>query len=66
MSAVQAVLFDTFGTVVDRRTGISTAAFVSRPTEHGPAQTTDLAPESDGDVVAADLVDLADRLTPRS
>ncbi|GAA1041338.1 haloacid dehalogenase type II [Virgisporangium ochraceum] len=48
-----------------RAVGLATA-FVPRPTEHGPAQTTDLAPGSDWDVVAADLVDLAHRLTPRS
>jgi 2-haloacid dehalogenase len=37
-------------------------AFVARPTEHGPQQTTDLKPERDFDVVARDFVDLADRL----
>jgi 2-haloacid dehalogenase len=37
-------------------------AFVLRPTEHGPAQTTDLAPDGPWDVVALDLMDLADRL----
>jgi 2-haloacid dehalogenase len=41
--------------------GLGTA-FVARPTEHGPGQTTDLAPPAGVDVVAADLVDLADRL----
>ena len=35
-------------------------AFVARPTEHGPGQTTDLEPEGDYDFVAADFVDLAD------
>jgi 2-haloacid dehalogenase len=34
-------------------------AFVPRPTEHGPGQTTDLAPEGDYDVVADDLVAVA-------
>jgi 2-haloacid dehalogenase len=34
-------------------------AFVPRPTEYGPAQSTDLAPESDWDVVAKDIGDLA-------
>ena len=38
-------------------------AFVRRPAEHGPAQTTDLAPEGDWDVVADDLVELAGRLS---
>jgi 2-haloacid dehalogenase len=37
-------------------------AFIARPTEHGPGQTTDLAAEHPFDVVAADLRDLADRL----
>ncbi len=34
-------------------------AFVPRPTEHGPGQTSDLEPEQDYDVVAEDLVALA-------
>jgi 2-haloacid dehalogenase len=34
-------------------------AFVPRPTEYGPTQTTDLVPESDWDVVAKDMEDLA-------
>jgi 2-haloacid dehalogenase len=34
-------------------------AFVPRPTEYGPAQETDLKPESDWDVVAKDMEDLA-------
>ena len=37
-------------------------AFVARPTEYGPGQTTDLAPEGDWDVVAGDFLDLAGRL----
>ena len=38
-------------------------AFVARPTEHGPGQTTDLAPDpSCVDVPAADFVDLAAKL----
>ncbi len=37
-------------------------AFVWRPTEHGPGQTTDLEPDGAWDVVADDLIDLADRL----
>jgi 2-haloacid dehalogenase len=37
-------------------------AFVSRPTEHGDSQATDLEPESDYDLVAPDLIALADRL----
>jgi len=37
-------------------------AFVPRPTEHGPGQTTDLEPERPWDVVASDFVDLAAKL----
>ena len=37
-------------------------AFIPRPTEHGPDQTTDLGPEEDWDTVANDLEDLANRL----
>ena len=37
-------------------------AFVPRPLEYGPGQTTDLVPEGDWDVVAKDFLDLADRL----
>jgi 2-haloacid dehalogenase len=37
-------------------------AFVLRPTEHGPKQTTDLRPEHPFAVVASDFLDLADRL----
>ncbi len=39
-------------------------AFLPRPREHGPGQTTDLAPEGPWDVVAADLSDLAARPLP--
>jgi 2-haloacid dehalogenase len=41
-----------------RAEGMRTA-FVPRPTEYGPGQTTDLGPERDWDVVAKDLEDLA-------
>ena len=44
-----------------RACGLRTA-FVPRPTEHGPGQKTDLAPEQDWDVVAADFMALADAL----
>ena len=37
-------------------------AFVHRPREHGPGQTTDLSPPDGVDVAAADLIDLAERL----
>jgi 2-haloacid dehalogenase len=41
--------------------GLATA-FVPRPTEYGPGQTKDLAPDGSWDVVARDFLDLADRL----
>jgi len=50
--------------VAARATGLRTA-FLPRPQEHGPGQTTDLEPSSDWDVVAADLLDLSRRLTPQ-
>lgn len=42
-----------------RRCGFRTA-FVMRPAEHGPGQTTDLRPEQEWDLVAADFRALAD------
>ncbi|MFE4544650.1 haloacid dehalogenase type II [Arthrobacter sp. NPDC056727] len=45
-----------------RDAGLATA-FVQRPTEHGPAQTTDLAPASNWDAEAADFIGLAQTLT---
>jgi 2-haloacid dehalogenase len=47
-----------------RAAGLRTA-FVLRRTEHGPAQTTDLAATSDWDLVVDDLVALADALVVR-
>ena len=44
-----------------RGCGLRTA-FVLRPREHGPNQTTDLEPTGAWDVVAEDLVDLAERI----
>jgi 2-haloacid dehalogenase len=44
-----------------RRCGLRTA-FIPRPTEHGPDQTTDLRPEEDWDAVTDDIEDLARRL----
>lgn len=41
--------------------GLQTA-FVLRPTEHGPAQTTDLAAEGDWTAVATSMEDLASQL----
>ena len=44
-----------------RRAGFQTA-FVARPTEHGPAQKSDLAPAEAWEYVAADFPALADQL----
>jgi 2-haloacid dehalogenase len=44
-----------------RALGFATA-FVPRPTEHGPGQTTDLEPAGDWDVVVRDFRELADVL----
>ncbi len=44
-----------------RAEGMATA-FVPRPTEYGPGQTTDLAPEADWTIIAKDLGDLASQL----
>lgn len=44
-----------------RDAGLVTA-FVPRPQEHGPDQSTDLEPDADWDVVARDFRDLAARL----
>ncbi|MBT7612252.1 MAG: haloacid dehalogenase type II [Rhodospirillaceae bacterium] len=38
-------------------------AFIPRPTEHGPDQTSDLEPTGKWDVVADDLLDLAQQLS---
>jgi 2-haloacid dehalogenase len=40
-----------------RALGFATA-FVARPTEHGPEQTTDLEPAEDWDIIAADFREL--------
>jgi 2-haloacid dehalogenase len=44
-----------------RGCGLATA-FVPRPTEHGPSQTKDLAPEQAWDVITKDFGELADKL----
>ncbi|HYZ64925.1 MAG TPA: haloacid dehalogenase type II [Acetobacteraceae bacterium] len=44
-----------------RACGLKTA-FVPRPREHGPGQTSDLRPEQDWDLVATDFLDLARQL----
>jgi len=45
-----------------RAAGLKTA-FIPRPTEHGPGQATDLAPDSQWDIIADDFQDLAWQLT---
>ena len=45
-----------------KKLGLHTA-FIPRPMEHGPGQTTDLSAEQPWDVIATDLVDLAVKLT---
>jgi len=44
-----------------RACGLATA-FVPRPSEHGPGQTKDLAPEQAWDIIAKDFGELADQL----
>jgi 2-haloacid dehalogenase len=44
-----------------RRCGLRTA-FIPRPTEHGPGQTSDLGPEEEWDAVASRIEDLASQL----
>jgi 2-haloacid dehalogenase len=44
-----------------RKSGLATA-FVGRPTEYGPGQVADLAPEGDWDLAASSITELADRL----
>ena len=44
-----------------RRCGMRTA-FITRATEHGPKQNTDLVPEENWDVLAHDMLDLAHKL----
>ncbi len=44
-----------------RRCGLRTA-FIRRPLEHGPNQTTDLSPREDWEAVANDIEDLASQL----
>lgn len=49
--------------VAARAAGLKTA-FVPRPTEHGPDQTTDLAPADTWDLIAEDFTDLARKAAP--
>lgn len=45
-----------------RAAGLKTA-FVPRPREHGPGQTTDLEPDAAWDVIAIDITELARRMS---
>ncbi len=47
-----------------RSVGLATA-FIARPAEHGPNQTTDLAADDDWDVSVTGIVELARAVTPR-
>ena len=47
--------------VVARELGFRTA-FVCRPTEHGPSQSTNLEPELNYDFAVSDLIELAQQL----
>jgi 2-haloacid dehalogenase len=60
-SQVMMVAAHNYDLAAARAQGMATA-FIPRPLEYGPGQTTDLEAESDWDVVAADLEDLAARL----
>jgi 2-haloacid dehalogenase len=44
-----------------QRTGLATG-FVARPVEHGPGQTTDLAPSGDWDTSAESIIELAQQI----
>jgi len=57
-SEVMMVAAHNYDLAAARSHGMRTA-FVPRPTEYGPAQTTDLVAESDWDLVAKDMEDLA-------
>src|SRR5262245_33549619 len=57
-SEIMMVAAHNYDLAAARSHGMRTA-FVPRPTEYGPAQETDLKPESDWDVVAKDMEDLA-------
>ena len=57
-SEVMMVAAHNYDLAAARSHGMRTA-FIPRPAEYGPGQTSDLAPESDWDVVARDMEDLA-------
>ena len=61
-SAVMLVAAHNHDLAAARQAGLATG-FIPRPTEYGPAQSTDLNAEEDWDVVAIDLTDLGRQLT---
>jgi 2-haloacid dehalogenase len=60
-AAVMMVAAHNSDLVTAAKCGLQTA-FVPRPAEYGPNQTSDLAPEREFDVVATDFIDLANQL----
>jgi 2-haloacid dehalogenase len=60
-AAVMMVAAHNSDLVTAAKCGLQTA-FVPRPVEYGPNQTSDLAPEREFDVVATDFIDLANQL----
>jgi 2-haloacid dehalogenase len=66
-AAVMMVAAHNSDLVAAAQCGLQTA-FVPRPAEYGPNQTSDLAPERQFDVVATDFIDLANTLgiTPKA
>ena len=60
-SAVMMVAAHNSDLIAAAECGLQTA-FVPRPTEHGPGQTSDLAPEREFDVIATDFINLANQL----
>jgi 2-haloacid dehalogenase len=60
-SAVMMVAAHNGDLVAAAECGLQTA-FVPRPVEYGPGQTSDLAPEHDFDLVATDFIDLVNQL----
>jgi 2-haloacid dehalogenase len=64
MAAGELMLAAAHNTDLDaaQQAGLATA-FISRPTEHGPAQASDLAPTGSWDIVATSIGDLASQLS---
>jgi 2-haloacid dehalogenase len=60
-SAVMMVAAHNSDLITAAECGLQTA-FVPRPVEYGPNQTSDLAPEQEFDVIATDFIDLANQL----